>query len=596
MSDTNGRIKRRKINRQYSEEYLSFGFTYICEEEYHIPQCIVCGEKLSNSAMVPTKLKRHFSTNHANLATKTKDYFKRLLDTQAKQVKYFEKTVKISDKAQLASYKVAEMIAVQLKPHTIAESLIIPACCEMVKIMFGDEATKEIMKIPRSNDTIKNRIKNMSDDIEKTVADKLSKRHFALQIDESTDISGKAHILGFVRFIHENEIVNQFLCCLELTERSTGQDVFDSISSYFEQFKISWELCVGICTDGAPSMVGSLKGFVTLAKKRNANIISTHCFLHRESLVSKTLPVALKPVLDKVVNMVNFIKSRPLKIRVFKNLCISMEAKYESLLLHSEVRWLSRGKVLRRFLELKDELMTFFQNENMDDFVEYLQNDIWCAKLAYLADIFDYLNCVNTSLQGRKENFLTSTDKLTAFRKKVIFWKNRLLEKKKVDIFPSLNDNTTDEIISAVTEHLTLLEEKIEFYFPSINVETYDWIRNPFATVDTSNSKLSYQEEEELINLSSDRTLKIKFSEMVLEEFWIFVQEEYSALSMKALKILLQFSTSYLCELGFSIVTNIKTKKRATLTNLDEELRVAISKIRPNITEICKNRQAQVSH
>ena len=131
------------------------------------------------------------------------------------------------------------MIAVQLKPHTIAESLIIPACCEMVKIMFGDEATKEIMKIPRSNDTIKNRIKNMSDDIEKTVADKLSKRHFALQIDESTDISGKAHILGFVRFIHENEIVNQFLCCLELTERSTGQDVFDSISSYFEQFKIS---------------------------------------------------------------------------------------------------------------------------------------------------------------------------------------------------------------------------------------------------------------------------------------------------------------------------------------------------------------------
>lgn len=51
----------------------------------------------------------------------------------------------------------------------------------------------------------------MSDDIEKTIADKLSKRHFALQIDESTDISGKAHILGFVRFIHENEIVNQFL-------------------------------------------------------------------------------------------------------------------------------------------------------------------------------------------------------------------------------------------------------------------------------------------------------------------------------------------------------------------------------------------------
>ncbi|XP_065665357.1 zinc finger BED domain-containing protein 5-like [Hydra vulgaris] len=272
-------------------------------------------------------------------------------------------------------------------------------------------------------------------------------------------------------------------------------------------------------------MVGSLKEFVTRAIKRNANIISTHCFLHRESLASKILPVALKPVLDKVVSMVNIIKSRPLKIRVFKNLCIFMETKYESLLLHTEVRWLSGGKVLRRFLELNDELMNFFQKENMDDFVEYLQNDIWCAKLAYLANSFDYLNCVDSSVQGRKENFLTMTNKLTAFRKKVIFWKNRVLEKKKVDIYPSLNDNTTDDIISAVTEHLTLLEEKIEFYFPSINVETYDWIHNPFAKVYTSNSKLSYQEEEELINLLSDRTLKMKFSEMVLEEFGSFCKK-----------------------------------------------------------------------
>ena len=65
---------------------------------------------------------------------------------------------------------------------------------------------------------------------------------------------------------------------------------------------------------------------------------------------------------------------------------------------------------------------------------------------------------------------------------------------------------------------------------------------------------------------------------------------------MKELKILLQFSTSYLCELGFSTITNMKTKKRERLTNLDEELRVAISNIRPNISDICKNQQAQVSH
>ena len=42
-----------------------------------------------------------------------------------------------------------------LKPHTIAENLILPACSEIVQIMFGDDAKKEIIKIPLSDDTIK---------------------------------------------------------------------------------------------------------------------------------------------------------------------------------------------------------------------------------------------------------------------------------------------------------------------------------------------------------------------------------------------------------------------------------------------------------
>jgi len=96
--------------------------------------------------------------------------------------------------------------------------------------------------------------------------------------------------------------------------------------------------------------------------------------------------------------------------------------------------------------------------------------------------------------------------------------------------------------------------------------------------------------------LSTDRTLKIKFNEIILEEFWISVQAKYSAFSTKALKILLQFSISCLCKLGFSTLTNIKTKKRKRLTNIDEEMRVALSHIRSDIINICKSRQAQVSH
>lgn len=72
---------------------------------------------------------------------------------------------------------------------------------------------------------------------------------------------------------------------------------------------------------------------------------------------------------------------------------------------------------------------------------------------------------------------------------------------------------------------------------------------------------------------------------------------EFKNISEKAIKILLQFSTSYLCEHGFSTLTNIETNKRERLTNIEEEIRVAIPHIiRPNIENICNIHQAQISH
>ena len=86
--------------------------------------------------------------------------------------------------------------------------------------------------------------------------------------------------------------------------------------------------------------------------------------------------------------MVNYIKSRPLKSLLFSKLCQVMEVKYESMLLHTEVRWLSRGKVLSRVLELKDEMKMFFEQDKNYELFHLLEGKIWCTKLAYLLDIF----------------------------------------------------------------------------------------------------------------------------------------------------------------------------------------------------------------
>lgn len=76
-----------------------------------------------------------------------------------------------------------------MKSHTSAESLAMPTCCEIAKIMFGAEFETQVKKIPMSNNTISRRIKEMSEDVEVEIVDKLKLVDmFASQIDESPDI------------------------------------------------------------------------------------------------------------------------------------------------------------------------------------------------------------------------------------------------------------------------------------------------------------------------------------------------------------------------------------------------------------------------
>ena len=110
-----------------------------------------------------------------------------------------------------------------------------------------------------------------------------------------------------------------------------------------------------------------------------------------------------------------------------------------------------------------------------------------------------------------------------------------------------------------------------------------------------SEGQFTLTEEEELASISSDRTLKLKHSELGLDAFWLLVEKEYPAIAQKALRLLL-FSISYLREFGFSALTTIKHKKRAQLLSGEDELRVCLSKMRPDLKELCKKHNAQVSH
>ena len=203
-----------------------------------------------------------------------------------------------------------------------------------------------------------------------------------------------------------------------------------------------------------------------------------------------------------------------------------------------------------------------------------------------------FFNLLNSGMQGRNENILSSTDKINAIQKKVTIWKKRIAAEN-LEIFSSTTSDCP-KIAQLIFNHLDTLLINLDKYFPSISVDQYDRVRSIFLEFEPSREQFTLTEE--FASVSSDRTLKLKHSELGLDAFWLLVEKEYPAIALKALQLLVQFSTFYLSEFGFSTLTTIKHKRRAQLLSVEDELCVCLSKTRLNLKELCKKHQAQVSH
>ena len=106
---------------------------------------------------------------------------------------------------------------------------------------------------------------------------------------------------------------------------------------------------------------------------------------------------------------------------------------------------------------------------------------------------------------------------------------------------------------------------------------------------------LSHEENLQLIELSLDEGLESTFNFMSNSKFWIRMKNEYPNLHEIAMRFLLCFSTTYLCETAFSAMTVLKMKERNRL-QLSDCLRLAITSIHPRINKLMDRTQQQKSH
>ncbi|XP_076064976.1 protein FAM200C-like [Oratosquilla oratoria] len=134
---------------------------------------------------------------------------------------------------------------------------------------------------------------------EQVISSVKKSKEFAIQLDETTDVSSNSQLMVYIRYRGSDEFEEEMLLCSPLELRTRGIDVFNKVDACFKKpnVDLKWEDCIAVSVDGAPAMLGHVNGFVALAKQQNPDILAIHCMIHRQALVVKNLEPEVEAVL-----------------------------------------------------------------------------------------------------------------------------------------------------------------------------------------------------------------------------------------------------------------------------------------------------------
>ena len=106
-----------------------------------------------------------------------------------------------------------------------------------------------------------------------------------------------------------------------LATRTRGEDIFIAVKNVCIRSGLHLKHLRGICTDGAPAMIGNQQGFVTRFldyvsnQYDNKELINLHCIIYQEAICAK--PVALNIILKDENRIILSIRANALHHRQF---------------------------------------------------------------------------------------------------------------------------------------------------------------------------------------------------------------------------------------------------------------------------------------
>lgn len=583
------------FNKEWTAKYF---FTEVRSKAV----CLICQETVA--VFKEYNIGRHFSSKHAGYASNQSTQERaataqRLVANLQAQQNVFVRQSTIQESSTKASFLLAFKLARASKP--LSEGEFLKECMVETAGLLCPESKNKFENISLSRRTVTRRVELIDEDLASELNKKAeSFKLYSLALDESNDIKDTAQLLIFIRGINDNfEITEEFLTMESLKGTTRGEDLYNSVSGVIERLKLPWCKLANVTTDGSPNLtgknIGLLKRIQDKVKEENPeqDVIFLHCIIHQEALCKTVLQ--LDHVVKPVVKLVNCIRARGLQHRQFIKFLEETDADHQDLLYHSNVRWLSLGKVCLRVWELKGEISSFLESiGKADDFPE-LCNTEWLCDFAFAVDILTHMNELNVKLQGKDQFVHEMYNNVRAFKAKLNLF-SRQLSNKSFTHLPTLA--TQKDAPQHVKKYITSLEDlHREFCRRFSDFEKIDKSLQLVSCPLSQDSETAPQELQlELIDLQCDSVLKEKFNSLKLNEFYASLSEElFPNIRQMAQRMLVLFGSTYVCEQTFSVMNINKARHRAQLTDghLRSVLRIATTKLTPDFDALAKKGDQQ---
>ncbi|XP_019845605.2 SCAN domain-containing protein 3 [Bactrocera dorsalis] len=536
------------------------------------PICLICQRNVKRNHKY--NIERHYRTCH-------KEYINMEADTRANLIAELKKRIIIEEKQESdnfeqlnvkkASFVITLALAKRCRPFD--DAVFFKELATEVMCCFGREGkemAKVLEKVPLSKNTMTRRTGQISSHIFSLTKKRIDNcKYFSLCLQVSTDINNKSHLIICIKSVDDKLITSEeMMNVVTLHDNVNGEQIMEALEvNVFNHVDIN--KLSAVCTDGGIVMLGNEEELEVCLLKRTIYVPIFHCIIHQQALLRQDL--CLHNAMDFAVEMIQKIKDarNALNQKKFKSLLDELDADHEDLLVHSDVRWLSKGKCLQRLFNLRKDVLIFFGENvspDVETFVAALKDRDFIADLAFLCDITQFINDLNLLLQGKNKNIFDLVRTLTLFKRKFEILLNEI-KNYNISNLPNLaqifHDNTPFYKIDMYTKTIETLLQDFSHRFQDFDVikQNIDLHDNPL-TCDIQAQKIELQME--LARMRED----FQISTETGVNFWKKANDAvYPLLKNEIYKLYSMFGSMHNCEAVFATMKLLLSKHGHRMTD-----------------------------